>query len=456
MTAHHGKAVIAIATSIPPKQEREDDGRVLADYQSRCIKSWIENGFRILSVNDPGEIPDLAARHPEVTFIPASRNASKWTGRKNPFIADLLLALKDAPEPVLGLINSDLLFEPSSAWMEHLPSQVPHAMVLAHRQNTTSLRHGALRRFQGIDCFFFDKSFAVLALENALPFAIGAPWWDYWFPCIALLNNRKITVVDRPAVLHLVHKTAYSKEMQDVFGHALANAVLRESENTRYPHPPVFAALKEILIEVSDTPLEPEVLRRKFVEFSEIFEAEIRKSAVSWISVTNDPHPAGWKSAFDRIDQRLSAGAAYKKIKMLMAQKLPLDIGPELVEALSQAPQDPDSLLILAEIFRLRGEFQTAEDLCIKAADLLPGLAVPLHGRGVVLETQGRHEEALSCFRRALEIEPTHQPSCIRAAGTLWDMNRREEALRLLDDILARHPGLDRVADFRGRLANPQ
>ena len=64
----------------------------------------------------------------------------------------------DAPEPVLGIINSDLLFEPTAAWIERLPSVVPDALVVAHRFDAISLLHGALLRCYGFDCFLFDKA----------------------------------------------------------------------------------------------------------------------------------------------------------------------------------------------------------------------------------------------------------------------------------------------------------
>jgi hypothetical protein len=76
---------IAVATSIPPSILRKNGGEVIEDaYQSLCIQSWIDNGFRVLSVNDGAEIADLAARYPQVEFVATDRNAGAWTGRKTP------------------------------------------------------------------------------------------------------------------------------------------------------------------------------------------------------------------------------------------------------------------------------------------------------------------------------------------------------------------------------------
>jgi len=441
--------VIAVATSIPPVLVRQNDGRAAPDYQALCIQSWIGNGFRVLSVNFADEIPALAERYPGVTFIPTARDARQWTGRKNPYIADLLLALKDAEEPVLGLINSDLLFEPSTAWAEHLPSRVAETMVVAHRYNTHSLQHGALRRFQGLDCFFFDKSTALRALENAWPFAIGAPWWDYWLPCIALLNNRTITVVDRPAILHLFHKAAYSGNSQKEFGHHFANTLIQESEKATHGEPAAFAAVKPMLEGMVASSVDDVALKRQFVQICETLIFEIRKNVAWWDNASRHAPGDSLNDAFEHFDRRLLAGDALQNAKTLLMKNQSL--GPDLIAKLSQVPTDPDIRLILGEISMRRGELETANGFFAGAAELLPDAPGPLHGQGMVLQAQGRHEAALSCFRRALEIEPDYQPSNIAAARALWDLNKKEEAIDFLDGVLARNPHLERVADLKDK-----
>jgi len=451
MAAGRSGGVIAVATSIPPALVRQDAGCAAQDYQALCIQSWIGNGFRVLSVNHADEVAALAQRYPEVTFVPTARDAREWTGRKNPYIADLLAALKEASEPVLGLINSDLLFEPSAAWTENLPSRVTMSMVVAHRYNTHSLKQGALRRFQGLDCFFFDKSTALRALETALPFAIGAPWWDYWLPCIALLNNRTVTVVDRPAILHLFHKAAYSGQSQTEFGNRFADAVIRESEGATFGQSPVFATVKPMLLDIAASPLEDAGLKRKFAHFCEVFISEIRKTVDTWEAsnpmVCSDP--ANLKAAFEQFDQRLCAGEAFRLARTLLAENPPSDVRPDLVASLKQAPADPDNLLILGEISLRRGELDAASNYLAAAAELLPDAPGPLHRRGAVLNAMGKRQEALSCFRHALEIEPGHQPSCIAIAKIFWETARRQEAMDFLGEAIARHPGARHLVELR-------
>src|SRR5579871_1728815 len=76
---------IVVATSIPPTLSRKNAGQQIdAEYQRLCIASWRECGMRIVSLNDPSEIPALATRYPEVTFYPTQRSATAISGPKTP------------------------------------------------------------------------------------------------------------------------------------------------------------------------------------------------------------------------------------------------------------------------------------------------------------------------------------------------------------------------------------
>src|SRR5882672_99843 len=181
---------IAVATSIPPKLSRQSGGKGIdGEYQKLCLRSWVDCGFRILSVVDAVEIPDLSPRYPEVTFIETKRNASPASGRRLPYIAELLSALSNAPEPITGIINSDLVFEPSSAWQARLPHLATKAVVTGQRHDASSILDGTFRKYYwGFDFFFFDRATADVLIGQAGNFAMGLAWWDYWLPASASLK----------------------------------------------------------------------------------------------------------------------------------------------------------------------------------------------------------------------------------------------------------------------------
>jgi hypothetical protein len=209
---------IVVATSIPPKIVRHDDGREVGqDYQRRCIASWMDAGFRVLSLNAPDEIADLALRHPAVRFIATERDARKVSGRKLPLIIDMLAALARQPEPVKGIINADIWLEPGKNWRAAIGAGVHDAIVVAHRIDVGSLSGGtpaagdAEAYRHGYDlCFFEDGS--ALESDNRI-FAMGLPWWDYWLPIAFMLRGQRVRLLDKPFAFHLRHPTRYDTLM---------------------------------------------------------------------------------------------------------------------------------------------------------------------------------------------------------------------------------------------------
>jgi tetratricopeptide (TPR) repeat protein len=459
-----GRGVIAVATSIPPKLSRQDCGHTLPEYQDLCVQSWTENGFRVTSVNHPEEIADLARCYPDVTFIPASRNASEWTGRKNPYIADLLLALKEADEPVLGIINSDLLFQPSVAWAQWLPSLVGQSMVVAHRHDTNSLINGALRLYYGLDCFFFDKTTALSALSDAMPYAMGVPWWDYWLPCVALLSNRGITVVDRPAIVHLTHKAGYSREVFYTFAQIFAASTIRRFEEAAGSQPDLITSAIPFLREIAESEPEESELDRLTAKFANFFIPAMRRNARKWPVL--DTHPAQsnvrapmWGNIFGRLEQRVAAGDALRMAKKLVKEERWSDAGPDLIAALDAVPGDLDALLMLGEIFFERGDLDASAVALSKAAELRPDQEFPLHMLGIVLGAAGKNEQALACFTRILSFAPAYQRAYTASGKTLWKLDRQDEAIAFLEQAAARNPDFSDVIEllgkFRGWIKSP-
>ncbi len=447
-----GNRLVVVATSIPPTLAREDFGSPADDYQALCIRSWVNNGFRILSINHPDEISDLAARYPEVTFIPTVRNASEWTGRKNPYIADLLLALKDASEPVLGIVNSDILFEPAAEWTEKLPSLVGKTMVVAQRYDTYSLREGAFRRCMGLDCFFFDKAIALAALEDCMPYAMGVPWWDYWLPCVALLNNRSITAIDRPAILHLDHRPAYSFDLWLKFAGIFAASLIRAHENTPYSPSEIIKTLMPCVRKMAAPGLGGRELMAICPSLGELFIPAIGKCAVSWKAADagniRSSDAATLTGIFERFDQRLISGNAIFDAKRLFKAGRRLEVQSDLIAAMNNTPDDPEVLAILGDLSFHRGDRKSAGALLAKSIDPFTDAIFPLQTLANVLWKCGRWEEALACYREILELDPEDQGAIKIAARLLWDLGRRREAVTFLKQALPRVVDLCGVAEL--------
>ncbi len=196
---------IVVATSIPPKVSRRDDGREIGpEYQRHCIETWIKAGFRVLSLNAPEEIPELALRYPAVRFIAIHRDASAISGRRNPLLADLIATLARQPEPLAGIVNADIFIDPDKNWREIIGASIRDAIVVASRADLRSLAATDYRIYrQGFDLFFFEKAAIPPGLRP--PFAMGLPWWDYWLPIAFRLQGAQIKILTEPLAFHLRH-----------------------------------------------------------------------------------------------------------------------------------------------------------------------------------------------------------------------------------------------------------
>src|SRR5215469_6779280 len=180
---------IVVATSIPPNVVRHENGRdVGRAYQTHCIESWIEAGFRVLSLNFPDEIPELAPCYPMVQFIAVNRDKSGMLlGHKTPLLAELLGVLSKQTEEIVGIINADISLEPKH-WTRIIRDSVQGTIVIAHRTDVTSCKFTDRTVYRwGYDLFFFERS----EIPDDVPrnLAMGLPWWDYWLPITFLIRG---------------------------------------------------------------------------------------------------------------------------------------------------------------------------------------------------------------------------------------------------------------------------
>jgi tetratricopeptide (TPR) repeat protein len=73
-------------------------------------------------------------------------------------------------------------------------------------------------------------------------------------------------------------------------------------------------------------------------------------------------------------------------------------------------------------------------------------------GLADVLRAQGKHEEAVEGYRRALTLMPSHEPGLEAMLWTLLKLGRGDEALSLLDERITAFPGQERWRGERARI----
>jgi tetratricopeptide (TPR) repeat protein len=448
---------IVVATSIPPSLSRKSAGHEVGEaYQKLCVKSWIECGFRIISVNDGGEIESLAKTFPEVEFVRVDRNASSISGRKNPYVVDLLAALCDAPEPVLGIVNADIVFEPRPIWRQWLSRVDDKTLVTGHRFDTRSLVDGRLWLFHdGFDFFFFGKAIAGELADDAMPFAMGLPWWDYWLPLSRSLKGGHVLTLKRPSAIHLWHKSDGQMAGWRDLGlrlAAFAQARAHMTETTLSPTLARFFPLCRELAAFSDR----EALERGDVdgllaEFCEMCLAIIRDNFVE-LDVGEEPllplprtisscagftEPLGPADVFRQFRERAGAGELTERAWYLEQHEREPNTESLYRGALEAAPTDVDVLIRYGEFLGRRGEAEKAMPLFRKALEVQPQSCAAWTALGMAMLSLGRRDEAAECLEKALTIEPDFAMAHHNLVLALYPDARHEAALRRFERVLA-------------------
>jgi tetratricopeptide (TPR) repeat protein len=432
---------IVVATSIPPSLSRFDNGQqVGAAYQELCVSSWLACGFKIISVNHREEIAALAQRFPAVQFIATERDLQHLTGRRNPYIADLLLALADRPEPVAGIINSDIVFESGPEWSASLPELTRKNVIIAQRYGTSSLRHGLLRRYTGgFDGFFFEKTFAARVAAKSMPYGMGIPWWDFWLPMAFAAEGKQVAVCEATRIVHLDHHAGWQWALWRRYG-----IIFAEFLEANLPAPPpalasVLAALrnlapgidcrepndelKNLLSELGKASIR--TLRAN--RLSAAMPSSIPSSAAAEASSAPDPLHS-LEDVFAFFPTRVAAGVALYRGNMA-AEKGDMAAADAFYrDALEKTPFDC-ALIVRYGRFLLQLQDPPSMNVFVRAIGRSPSGAIIANGLGEELAARGKTERAMWCFNKAIELDATFVPAANNLAAVAGSAHRHQPAL---------------------------
>ena len=413
----------------------------------------------MLSINDPEEICRLAPEYPEVTFIPTNRNASKISGRKTPYIADLLGALANAsPENIVGIVNSDLIFEPGESWQNILSHAVKESVVLGQRYDTVSLSGAVPRKyFWGFDYFFFEKERIGELIESSLPFAMGLPWWDYWLPVALAFQGRDIRRLERPAIIHLDHGKGFKKPAVRSMAQRFISFVIQSADRDSTTVPARLHALVAECRKVPNTAaLENGAFDKQIDDIARLCAKELQTKTLTAVESVDsdcviqdvqlesgDLTPRG---IFQRFRDQLHAGEVRSNAFALSKQGRLSEAERLYRTVLESVPDDVDSLCNLGAILNQQGHFQNAATLLRKAVTLRPSVPLSQILLGNALAAMSQYDEAIACFERAVALDPEFEDQDHFAlahyslAGLLNSRGRYTEALTQLKRALSYKP----------------
>ncbi|MEQ1587575.1 MAG: tetratricopeptide repeat protein [Cyclobacteriaceae bacterium] len=175
----------------------------------------------------------------------------------------------------------------------------------------------------------------------------------------------------------------------------------------------------------------------------------------------------GYRTASEYFKQAIAKDPEFKQAYSYLASSYSArmswngDLSPEearsnieisLNEAWKRGPSDNDYLTKAFVEFFIAKDFQTSEKLLLQAIELSPNNANVLYTYSYLLNTMGRHEEAVKVVDRAKAIDPLTVAYFNYQIINLYLLKRYEEAISTINEALQLYPTVLRFYDFLGRV----
>jgi hypothetical protein len=190
--------------------------------QIEAMKSWSKK-FKVYSINTKEEIEKLK----DIDFVEfvETDNTFNNSGKNYISLNAMLESCLNLNSNRICLVNSDIILNDSIGINQLRQAyRNGNCIVLGSRWDLNP--DNTKKHFDdGFDVFIFKKSMISFLLNDN--YAIGLPWWDFWFPLACLINGIKIFRIKDPAFMHRKHPTQYNLETFYMMGNSFQSDVNR-------------------------------------------------------------------------------------------------------------------------------------------------------------------------------------------------------------------------------------
>lgn len=197
---------ITILTSIFPSR---------IEQQQRAVSSWLELGFKVISLNIREETDRVKNLFTDVTFVVIDRSREADIGCRI-YLQEVFSEISSLPGNVFGIVNSDIIISARCDFTDFIESQSDNAVIFGSRIDLlTSSTETSSEYPYGYDYFFFNR----IILQNVTDskFCLGMPVWDYWFPLSAAVSGFRLKRLVSPVAWHIKHDEAWAEKDNDAY-----------------------------------------------------------------------------------------------------------------------------------------------------------------------------------------------------------------------------------------------
>jgi hypothetical protein len=179
----------------------------MAHAQPLAVQSWIDSGFKVISLNSPKEITVLRDQFPNVEFVECWRTMEGlFKAPYVPISAFIDYAKEKALESVM-LINSDIVIKDNSGNLTKYFDWSVNGLVIANREDHNGDFAPSVRYQLGFDAFIVHSKFYPVICQSM--FSMGQTWWDYWLPYRFIKQGKDVVYVREAIFYHQRHAVQY-------------------------------------------------------------------------------------------------------------------------------------------------------------------------------------------------------------------------------------------------------
>ncbi len=175
---------ISIVTSLRPEAGEE---------QASAVRTWLDAGWRVSSVNAGAAVDGLRSHFPDITFIATDDVAHLENGTDAIKLSSLLGAVASASEDYIGIIKPDVIIDAADKLSATVGSYPEGALVYGDKLavNSTAVLDGIA---DGYGYFFCDPKMVTTFTPGELTF--GQDWWVHWLLMSAIAKGHPVHKIE--------------------------------------------------------------------------------------------------------------------------------------------------------------------------------------------------------------------------------------------------------------------
>jgi hypothetical protein len=210
---------LILITSIAPNHKNRD-------IQQHCINSWVECGFKPISVNHESE-KGIEKEYKNIEFFFTQNTKHNVYGKHYPpleSIASYGIIHTNIENSIVFITNSDIEVNINKEQLGAIKQLATKDLICLHRVDYDTEKDTGKMYMDGIDGFFVNRGMLKQFIQN--DFVLGQCHWDFYIPYKIATVYRRVVFLKNRFLFHKKHPLQY-----DANSWKLTSEIFAKQEN---------------------------------------------------------------------------------------------------------------------------------------------------------------------------------------------------------------------------------